>query len=312
MSLGSNDYGLTNSVTFDSSSVIQFGASGFTGGKLSFINAVIHSPSTQLLASTQIPASVGTVIFIRSTQFDGSLHVKTDDISLINSTFNGSTILNKDGYSWDGNGNGGNVFNKPVELINSGGYDWKFGILYPDIYKDSVRISLSGTGQHQIAGSNRGALFKVGMVNGNRFEGPVRIESGTTHSGDVMVGNFGSAEFLSSVELANFKSGNLIFYNSKFRGADLGRTMMSAGSGVGLFFKANCLFEGPLSIKAPHFGSDYTTFMKPVVIEKTSEDNDISLGGNLFHQRVQFKNTSGTGIISLLSGEDKLIERVPQ
>lgn len=314
----SNYYGFLSASSsgsvIDTLSTVVLNGVGLTKGNINFINTTVNSPNTELMAVSHpsMPNS-GTGISLVNSIIHGSIHIKADDIKADRTIFNGRTILNKDGYSEQPDSPGGNTFNKPVEFINSAGYDWNLGVNYPNLYKDSVRISLSGTGQHLIAGSNRGAFFKVGMVNGNRFEGPVRIETGTVHSGDIHIGSYGSTEFLDGVDISNFKSGGwLTFFNSNFRGADLGRTMNNSSPSMRLLFKNNCLFEGPVSIKVPRFGSDYTTFMKPVVIWKTDEVNDDSIGGNVFHQRVQFKNTSANGKIFLLSGEDKLIDKVPQ
>ena len=302
---------LYHSSTIDTSGTIKLTGQGFTGGVLNLYNTTIHSPYTQILASTHPSSlSTGTKISFSHSEVNGEIRVKADDLYSFGTTFSGRATIQKDGYAASPNSAGGNTFKKTVELINSAGYDWNFGNENPDIFKDTVLIALSGSGQHQIVGSNRGALFKVAMVNGNRFEGPVRIETSTAHSGDIQIGNYGSAEILASVDIANFKSGNLTFFNSKFRGKNLSRNLTTTSPGVRLLFKNNCLFEGPVSFKVPHFGSDYTNFMKPVVIWKTEAGDDSSIGGNVFHERVQFKNTASTGKVFLLSGEDKLIDKV--
>ena len=299
-----------NRCIIDTGGTIKPIGPGFSGGTLSLTLTTIHSPATQILAATHptTPAT-GTRIILNNALVNGSLHVKADDIDLIGTTFNGRAVINKDGYAAQSNSKGGNTFNKPVELINSAGYDWTLGFNYSNVYRDSVRIAMSGTGKRQILGSPYGASFKVGKY-GSLFEGPVSIETGSVDSGAIHIESNGNTEFLSSVDISNFRSGELTFFNSKFRGKDLGRTMTSTSPGVSLLLENNCLFEGPVSFKVPHFGSNYTTFMKPVVIWKTEDGNDSSIGGNTFHQRVQFKNTANDGIIKFLSGEDKLIDKI--
>lgn len=144
-------------------------------------------------------------------------------------------------------------------------------------------------------------------MEGSRFEDPVRLESGLD-SNHIHIGSFGQTEILDAVDISNFKSGDLIFYNSKFRGADLNRTLVSSHTKMRLLLKDDCLFEGPLSVQVPRFGSDFTTFLKPVTIQKTGIQDDYSLGGNTFHQRVRFLNAAGSGQLHLLSGEDKLVK----
>lgn len=133
------------------------------------------------------------------------------------------------------------------------------------------------------------------------------MESGLD-SNHIHIGSFGQTEILDAVDISNFKSGDLIFYNSKFRGADLNRTLVSSHTKMRLLLKDDCLFEGPLSVQVPRFGSDFTTFLKPVTIQKTGIQDDYSLGGNTFHQRVRFLNAAGSGQLHLLSGEDKLVK----
>lgn len=308
LKLGSWNGSAVNSSVIDQGGGIRPFGGGFTGGTVELNNTTINALNVEIPAATHpTVANTGTAVYLNNAKVNGSINIKADEIRSVNSIFNGRTLLQKDGYSSSPNSAGGNTFNKPVELINSAGYDWNLGSQYPDTFKDSLLISLSGTGQHQMAGSNRGAFFKVGMVSGNRFEGPVRIESGATHSGDVLIGNFGSAEFQGAVEISNFRSGNLTFYNSKFRGPNLSRTMTSTAPGVRLLLKDGCHFEGPVSFQVPHFGSDNTTFMKPVLVWKTESGDDSSIGGNTFHQQVQFKNSGANGQIRLLSGEDKVI-----
>lgn len=301
-----------NRCVIDTGGTIKPIGPGFSGGTLSLTLTTIHSPATQILAATHpsTPAT-GTRIKLDNALINGSLHIKADDIDLIGTTFNGRAVINKDGYAAQPNSKGGNTFNKPVELINSAGYDWTLGFNYSNVYRDSVRIAMSGTGKRQILGSPQGASFKVGKY-GSLFEGPVSIETGSVDSGAIHIESNGNTEFLSSVDISNFRSGELTFFNSKFRGRDLGRTMVSPHLRMRLLLKDNCLFEGPVSFQVPHFGSNYTTFMKPVVIWKTENGDDGSIGGNTFHQRVQFKNTASSGKVHLLSGEDKLIEKVPQ
>ncbi len=311
--LGSGSGGVANGSVIDPGGSIRPTGGGFSGGKLAITNTVINSPNQEILATTH-PASATqqTEIYLRNATVNGALRIKADDVGSANSTFHGRTVLEKGGSADWSSSEGGNTFYKPVEIVNSGGHDWNFGSEYPDLYKDSVRIAMSGTGQLQHPDDPRRAAFRVALASGNRFEGPVRIETGAALSGDVELGTFGGAEFMSTVSIDDFKSGALTFYNGKFRGANLTRNLTANSPGVELLLKDSCLFEGQATIKVPHFSSDFTEFMKPVLIWKTEDGDDESIGGNTYRQRVQFKNSASTGSISLLSGEDKLIEKVPQ
>lgn len=296
----------------DTLATAKLNGAGLAKGSISFINTTINTPHTELAAVTHPAAAVeGTGLSLANCTVNGSISLKADNIKAERTTFNGRAVLNKDGYSAAPNSAGGNTFNKPLELVNSAGYDWVFGTQYPDTYRDSVRIVLAGAGERQVAGNPQGAFFKLAMVNGNRFEGPVRIESGAD-SNHVHIGASGGAEFLDRVDISEFKSGDLIFSHSRFNDTWPSRTLVSAQPKMRLLLKDNCYFEGPVTIKVPRFGSNYTTFMKPAVIWKTENGDDGSIGGNTFRQRVQFKNTASSGNVHLLSGEDKLIDRVPQ
>lgn len=306
LDLGSQEFGATNIMTFDSTASIHL--ENFIGGTVSFNYSVINIPHAKLLAPTHPNATTAiTGIVFKNSTINGSIHVKADDIISTSTIFNGRVILNRDGYAANADGAGGNTFHKPVELINSAGYDWSFGSNSRDIFKDSVRIVMNGSGQRQRPGSIRGGFFKIGSLNGSSFEGPVRLESGLD-SNQIHIGSFGQTEFQDAVDVSNFKSGDLIFYKSKFRGAGLSRTFVSSHPKMRLLLKDDCLFEGPLSVQVPRFGSDFTTFLKPVTIQKTGLQDDYSLGGNTFHGRVRFLNAAGSGRLHLLSGEDKLVK----
>ncbi|GAB2769784.1 hypothetical protein GCM10027275_10360 [Rhabdobacter roseus] len=296
-----------NRSVIDSGGTIRPVGQGFRGGSLSLHTITIHSPHTQILASTNShTASIRTKVIFNNAEVHGSIQVKADDIDLIGTTFLGKAILEKGGYAAQPNSKGGNTFYKPVELINSGGYDWNLGVEYSNVYRDSVLISLSGTGHHQMD-SNRGARFKVGKY-GSLFEGPVRIITAATHSGDIELESNGNTEFRDMVDISGFKSGQLTFTNSQFRGVGLNRTLASAHPDMKLVLDDRCLFEGPVFIQVPRFGSDFTTFQKPAVIQKTGPGDDTSVGGNTFHGQVQFLNTAASGQLHLLSGDDKLIK----
>ena len=159
-SLGVQDAAQNRSV-LESSASISAGSSGITGGVLNLALTTIHSPDNQIIASTYSHTSpLATTINFDNSTINGKIQAKADHINIKATTFNEKTILNKDGYSISPNSEGGNTFNKPVELINSAGYHWNLGINYPDIFKDSLRIFMSGTGQQQIAGNTIGANFQ--------------------------------------------------------------------------------------------------------------------------------------------------------
>ncbi|MPR31776.1 hypothetical protein [Salmonirosea aquatica] len=93
---------------------------------------------------------------------------------------------------------------------------------------------MNGNGQWLTPGSLRGGYFKIGLLNGSTFEGPVRLEAGPD-SNQIHIGSYGPTELLDAVDISGFESGDLVFSHSRFHDTWPSRTLVSAHPGCGYF-----------------------------------------------------------------------------
>lgn len=140
-----------------SGKTVSIGSSGYTGGDLYLRKFTQNGSSTNSLTAT----GTASIYFQTGTTFNGTLNVAFPQVYLNGATFNGPSQFEKTGAT-DNTSSGGNVYNGPVLLKNSG-----TGIMYlsnstADAYKNSATFQQTGSG----------ALYPA-YNNNNTFSGDI-------------------------------------------------------------------------------------------------------------------------------------------
>ncbi len=155
--------GTGNGVTYlASGKTITIGSSGFTNNYLTLKNFYQQGSTSQTLTLT------GTAILnLINAKFEGNLTIATPGILLKNSTFNGTTSINRNGTSGSFHCDGGNTFTGPLTLTNSATSGrLRMANTTPDTYLNDVTFN-----------STNGQDVQIGYTGNNIFEGNITINS---------------------------------------------------------------------------------------------------------------------------------------
>jgi len=164
------------------------------------------------------------------------------------------------------------VFNEDVTLINSS-TGWFFDIsanTTADVF--NKKLTLGGSVSNMRFGIN-GAVTKLA-------EGVSLLDGGT----------YGTLN-LARVELKGAMSRQLIF------------------SGAGLRFVSGFVSESPLTISAPQLYFDGGRFLKPATFTKTANGDNVSLGSNVFKDKVVIINQATSGLVRFATQAPDVIDK---
>ncbi|MGZ4041852.1 MAG: beta strand repeat-containing protein [Bacteroidia bacterium] len=239
--------------TLYSGKKIMVGSLGYNGvlALENFIQLGSTAQSFTLTSSGYLSLRSGTV-------FNGKLNISSPSLSLDGATFKESCVFTNTGSS-NVNCNGGNIFNKKTEFIQTGAANWSMGVVNPDRYKDSLVLNCTNT------------------------SGYVGIRNTTLDSGQkVMIGSSGF-------------TGSLFFMNFVQLG-DTSQHLTLTGTGAVQFYTGN-VFNGKLSVVSPAIYLDGSVFNDTSSFTQTYAGSS-GAGGNTYNARVNFIN-NGTGVFSL-------------
>lgn len=148
---------------------ISIGGAGFTSGTLAL------NRFTQLGATSQsLTGLIGTTaITANGSTFNGNLTLRAPQLSISNSTFNGTTNFEKTGAT-DNFSAGGNVFQLNSTLTNSGSAEFVMGNGTGDTFNGDLTINNQGSYRVRLAYSHAGLTTSVAgnlVVNTNKTGG---------------------------------------------------------------------------------------------------------------------------------------------
>ncbi len=274
---------------FTETSSLRIGPQGFTGGKLLIKDTEFRNPN----AATQLVLGGGAIHLELgpNTSFAAPFEGKANNILLNGVTFTGHTKLEKfGGHTYSSTNNlGGNFFNGPTTLINSGGQPWYFGQNAADQFNGDLTVTHAGGNGTYLAHWSAGHVFKGNLS--------LNLTAGS--AGTIQLGAGGGTSRLEADKTltASFPSGDLRLFHFTQAGSTPQALALSAGAALTL--GTGCTFEGPLTAAARDVYLNGATFRSPLGLTKLAGSSNHSAGGNKFYGKVTLLNQSGTGPLHL-------------
>lgn len=275
-----------------SSSILSgsISSGGFSSGQLNLHRFTQVGAIPQSLTLT----TTGTLLRIGpSSSFDGAVTFIAPRLLLNGATYNGTTYLEKNNAS-DDNGAGGNIFNGPVTIVNSGSGYLLTANTSPDIFTGDATITNSGSNY----------IYLAHAVAGNQF------------NGNIILNNFGSAQ---GIRFSNNAAGTTTFNastnktlsvgGSGFSVGELGlrrftqtgtsaQTLTLTGSTTQLNLGPASEFNGNVTFTSPKVFLNGARYNGTAYIEKTAATNDDGTGGNIFMLATTLANSGSNYLLT--------------
>ncbi|MBL7859322.1 MAG: hypothetical protein JNM57_16635 [Cyclobacteriaceae bacterium] len=239
----------SGSSTLAAGKSISVGGLGFSSGDL------------RLLRFTQVGATPQSITLTNTcalrlgplSSFGGDVNFIAPQVFLNGSTFSGTAYIEKNGAG-DNTGDGGDLFNGPTTLVNSGSGSFELANTIADVFNSSLIVNNTGSNRIQIGISSAGNLFN-GNVTINHsgtntasnnliiarnasstatFNGTLTLNcTNTSTNSGIIIGNDGSAVINGNIFVSS-TNGRGILFGSATGNATLanGFTIQDAGPGT--------------------------------------------------------------------------------
>lgn len=275
------------------------GASTFTNGFLQVGGSGFSTGDLRLRRFSQVGAAFDQNLTLTgssrlwigpNSSFDGDVTFVSPQLLLNGATYNGVTYLEKSGASPSGanDGTGGNIFNQPTTIVNSGSAYLLSGSTSPDIFNSNLIITNSGSSTIRLADNSAGNQF-----NGN-------IELNSTFGGGIYFGNNanGTSTLAASRTIGVGMSGVISGDIRLIRFSQDGPTPQSLDlTGIAILTLGPASeFDGNVIFRAPQLLLNGTTYNGTVELEKKGATNNDGTGGNTFNANTIIIN-SGSGYL---------------
>lgn len=256
---------------------VRFGSNGGTGtlaaGRTIAAGVGGYNGTLLLLANFTQLGTVPVVInlsaasvlfFYPGNTFNAPVTTVSGGVYVAGSTFHGNCHFTKTGPSSD-TSPGGNTFNGSLEIVNTTAASLILGASQQDQLNGNVLVNNTGTGQVRF---------------GNSPGGGAVLASGRT----IAVGSLG------------FDAGMLMLRDF----IQLGGTPqhLNLGNAAMLYLYQGTVFNADLTVVAGSFILWQGTYHGQANFTKTNTGTETSIGGNIFHQRLELTNTQ-TGALYL-------------
>jgi hypothetical protein len=267
------------SVTFaQNAAFLPLDSSDFINGKIYFKNVSYHpSASMTLKGDTN-----SQVYFQQYNYWNAAIEIECGSILSDSNHFEKSVSIVKTGSRNDVM-QGGNTFNQSFSLINKGKGFWMSNTKYPSYYKGAAFFD----------SRSRALIYIANNAQGTRFEGPVEFKCNNGGRGFYIGQSGGNVEFTStsSILVSQFNSGELAIKNAQINS---NQAIQLSFSDSALFnLNGNNIIQSPLSIQSNSLKFYKTQFLKSVEVQKIGEKNDVSNGGNIFHDVLKITANGG-------------------
>lgn len=256
---------------------ISVGGLGFTTGELRLKRFTQSGTTPQTLTFT----GTARLVLGPSVLFNGDVDFSSPQVSLSGGTYNGVTSIEKTGAT-DNVSSGGNTFNAPTTIINSGSGQFILASSNPDIFNAPLSAINTGTSWLRLADASAG----------NEFNGHVTF---TCTSGNGIALSYSSTGYSTlaagrTLNIAVFSAGELRFR----RMTQLGTTAQNltlTGNAL-LRIGGNTTFNGAVNFVSPQVLLDGGVFNNVTTIEKNGAGDNNNPGGNSFDDITTLINSS--------------------
>ena len=260
---------------------------------------VINGTGTYDFADGTITDGTGTSILdvtttgdvrISGTLFDIQTDLSGRRLDLDGSTFNEIAYLEQTGTNGT-YGNGGNVFQDSVTLVNSGTNECRLANgAVGDIFNGPVFINNTGTGYIRMAYNGAGNQFNDHVYLSSSSGNGIRFGEGA-----------GTSVLAAGMELrvqGVYSAGNLTIRNLQQLGGNAQTLTLTGTASLRL---TNCDFSGEVNFTAPRLFTVGTNYQDKTRLNKNGAGHDGSTGGNYFADSLWLVNT-GTGYLLMGNG----------
>lgn len=272
----------TGASTF-TNGTINVGGSGFATGQLRFRRF------TQVGAFNQNLALTGSAhLWLGPTSaFDGNVNFVAPRVLLNGTTYNGTTYIEKNGASNDA-GDGGNIFNQPTTLVNSGNGYLMSANVSPDVFNNSLIVTNSGSSTIQLSENSAG----------NQYNGNIQLNS--TFGGGIYFGNNtnGTSTLAATRTIGVGGSGVISGDIRLIRFTQVGATPQALDlSGIAILtLGPSSTFDGNVDFRSPQLLLNGTTYNGTAHLQKKGATDNAGAGGNTFNGVTTLVN-SGSGYL---------------
>ncbi len=280
----------TGTPTLAAGKTILIGSAGFATGFLNLNGFTqLGNAPINLTFTGSASLTIGT-----GCTFGGDITVTTPAIFLNGGTFNGVTTITKTGTTGDYN-LGGNTFNKPSYLTNSGSNFWVLGNSNPDTWNADVTFTTNGSERILPAWNSVGNQF-----NGNIYVNTSGSATGIQFCGSSTATAIQAAGFTIMAGSVGLNSGYLTLRQFTQQG-NTPVNLTLASTATNLVFGPSSSFGGNVTTSSPGLYFNGATFNGTVTSTKFGATNDAGTGGDIFDGIVNLTNT-GNGYLLLGNG----------
>lgn len=276
--------------TLNNSSSLNVGGLGFSSGQLRLTRFTQSNPPAPLLSLVL----TGTALLRigPSSTFNGDVDFRAPQFELNGAIYNGTTYLEKTGATGN-DSNGGNTFNGPTTIANSGSGYFRFALTALDTFNGDLTLTNTGSSTIRMADNFPGTVFNGNIIVNSTFGGGIYFsESGggtaTLAAGrTISVGGLGFS--IGELRLRRFTQSGATAQNLVFTGT------------AGLVVGPTVTFNGPVDFRAPQLFINSGTYNNTAHLEKTGATSNESSGGALFNSTATIQN-SGSGYLRTTGG----------
>ncbi len=271
-----------SSATMAAGGSLLTGGLGYNSGYLSLRRF------TQLGAEPQTLLLTGTALLQLgpAATFNGDLDFRSPQFELNGATFNGITYLEKTGATAN-NSSGGNTFNGPTTIANSGSGIFRFANTALDTFIGDLTLTNTGSSSIRMADNIPGTVFNGNIIVNSTFGGGIYFCEGNAVATAILA----SGKTI-SVGGTGFTAGDLVLRRFTQLGTSLQSLLLTGNSR--LILGVNVIFNGPVDFRAPQVFLQGGTYNNTAHIQKTGATDNTCTGGNTFNGITTIAN-SGAG-----------------
>jgi len=259
------------------------GGLGYSSGELRLrrFTQIGAAPQTLLLTGTAL-LRIGPV-----TQFNGNLNFRAPEIALDGATYNGTTYLEKTGAT-NNDSSGGNIFNGPTTIANSGTGWVRSGLSVLDTFNGDLTLTNTGSSTIRMADNTPGTIFNGNITVNSTFGGGIYFSSNANGTSTLAAGR------TISVGGMGFSDGDLRLH--RFTQAGGTAQNLTLTNVAVLRVGPSTTFNGNVNFSSPQLLLDGATYNGTAILQKTGAVGNQGSGNNIFASTTNITN-SGSGVL---------------
>lgn len=259
------------------------GGLGYSSGELRLrrFTQIGAAPQTLLLTGTAL-LRIGPV-----TQFNGNLNFRAPEIALDGATYNGTTYLEKTGAT-NNDSSGGNIFNGPTTIANSGTGWVRSGLSVLDTFNGDLTLTNTGSSTIRMADNTPGTVFNGNITVNSTFGGGIYFSSNANGTSTLAAGR------TISVGGMGFSDGDLRLH--RFTQAGGTAQNLTLTNVAVLRVGPSTTFNGNVNFSSPQLLLDGATYNGTATLQKTGAVGNQGSGSNIFASTTNITN-SGSGVL---------------